>query len=569
MFRAHVLAKVARLLTDAGVDALLVKGAALALTVYEEPAARLMSDIDMLVREGESDRVVAALVAGGCEVRPEPGRRYSAPLLGETGVFVRAGAMTELVEVHTTLDKVVTRPIDMASLFARAAPAPALPGLFVPAAEDHALLIALHAASHDFAHPVGFLDLELLLRRGLDARVLVDRAREWRLSAVMFAMLSAMRQLGAASVDDALVAAFDPGPLRRAILGGKAARGVSRPGLGWIVAQTPLRDDPLKWIVGVGRYAVARARDRRSLLAQGTTAKQDAAVPYRVPLWVRALVALDRTAARMESVRAGIRDEALLAWIPAAERASLTTSIYEEQRTYFPGGIRFDGGLFTWELRVLASPRFPRSGRVLLGAAGAGRELVALVDRGFEVVAFDPCEPFADAARSIAPRDKANVIHASYDDLIAAAAGRGGPLADAVKGKPFDAVILGWASLSHVMPSSARVDLFRALRVLAPDAPVLASFGLTSDPGTPAAGKGRVRRTLRRVFAALGAKGVAEDTDHFFSHIGFFAYLSHEEVRDLASRSGYEIALFEDTPYAYALLVPALPAKGTGGREGV
>jgi hypothetical protein len=56
LFRAHVLAMVARFLTDAGVEALLVKGAALALTVYDDPAVRIMRDIDLLVRPGENDR---------------------------------------------------------------------------------------------------------------------------------------------------------------------------------------------------------------------------------------------------------------------------------------------------------------------------------------------------------------------------------------------------------------------------------------------------------------------------------------------------------------------------------
>ena len=556
LFRAHVLAMVARFLTDAGVEALLVKGAALALTVYDDPAVRIMRDIDLLVRPGENDRVIAALVAGGSTVRSEPDRQYSAPLQGETGVYVRAGSMRELVEVHTSLDKVVTRPVDLTGLFARARPAPGLPGLLVPCDEDHALLVALHAASHNFTHAAAYLDLELLLRRGLDIAVLVERARQWQLTGVMFAMLSAMRQLHAASVDDALVATFDPGPVRRALLAGAAARGAARPGWGWIVAQTPLHDDPVAWVAGVGRYAAARVRDRGATLARSREAAQDAPVTYRVPLWVRAILSLDRTAARLENARAGLRDEALLAWIPLAERAALTAAIYAEQATYLPGGHRFEGGLFTWEHEALASPTFPRSGRVLLGAAGAGRELVALVARGYEVVAFDPCEPFATAAKSVAPANRATSVHASYADLVDAVAGRGGPLADVVTGKPFDAIILGWGSLSHVVPSSARIELFRTLRTLAPDAPVLGSFGVSSDPNGPSTATGRVRSTLRRAFAALGAPGVSEESDHFFSHIGFFSYLSPADVRSLAAETGYEIKLLGDVPYGYVLLAP-------------
>jgi Uncharacterised nucleotidyltransferase len=558
LLHAHALATIARLFERAGLEVLLVKGAALGLTVYPEPAARPMGDIDLLVRPGDRDRVVAALIAGGCEERPLPGRRHSAELLGETVLLLRAGAMTEIVEVHTSLDKVVTRPVDTGGLFARAARAPGLPGLLVPAPEDHALLVALHAASHGFAHAAGFLDLELLLRGGLDRTELVARARAWQLSTVMFVMLSTMRELGAASVTDDLVAELDPGPLRRAIL--RRVVGGSAPALGveWILAQTPLRDDLAAWLAGLARYAAARVRDRAPL-ARGARRVQDVAVPavpYRVPLWVRAVLFLDRAAGRAENVRAGLRDELLLAWVPPADRARLTATLYSDLSTYLPGGDRFKSGLFTWEKRALEAAAFPRSGRALIGAAGAGRELLALVERGFEVLAFDPCKPFAEAAKRVAHPGKATVVHASYRDLVDAVAGRGGPLAAACAGPPFDAVVLGWGSLSHVMPAVERVDLLRAVRKLAPDAPVLASFALDNEGAAPASGKGRVREGLRRVFAALGAPGTSEHGDYFYPSTGFFSYLSSDEVVQLAWETGYEIALFEDSPYPHALLLP-------------
>src|SRR4051812_7819301 len=61
LLRAHVLATVSRALTAEGLDALLVKGAALALTVYPDAAARPMGDVDLLVRRADHDRIVAVL----------------------------------------------------------------------------------------------------------------------------------------------------------------------------------------------------------------------------------------------------------------------------------------------------------------------------------------------------------------------------------------------------------------------------------------------------------------------------------------------------------------------------
>src|SRR5262249_8226299 len=150
------------------------------------------------------------------------------------------------------------------ALLDRATDAPGLPGLFIPQPEDHAILIAIHAATHDFEHAPALLDTELLLRRGLDLAALAARARAYRAGPVMLVPLRALRALGAASVTDAHVAAFDPGPLRRALLDRRRARGGSDQALGlpWVVRQTPLRDDLGGWTLGILRYAALRGVER-------------------------------------------------------------------------------------------------------------------------------------------------------------------------------------------------------------------------------------------------------------------------------------------------------------------
>lgn len=275
---------------------------------------------------------------------------------------------------------------------------------------------------------------------------------------------------------------------------------------------------------------------------------------YRVPLWVRAFLAADRLAMRVTNLREGLRDELFLAFIPPAERADLTAALYAQQSTYLPGGHRFQSGLFAWEKRVFDSALFPRSGRVLLGAAGAGRELVALLDRGYSVVAFDPCEAFVLAARRVAAA--ATVVHASYGDLTRAAFAGSGPLAFLTAGPAFDAVVLGWGSLSHVLPSSERAALFKALRSIAPSAVVLVSFALQPDSAPLSGSKGRVRDALRRLFSAVGAPGPSEAGDHFYPDGGFFSNLGSDEIVSIARSAGYEVALFEEGPYPHAVLAP-------------
>jgi hypothetical protein len=81
--------------------------------------------------------------------------------------------------------------------------------------------------------------------------------------------MATLHALGAASVRDEHVRAFDLGPLRRLALSPyyalgsfPVARGLPRSGLSWVASQTPLRDDLGTWTTGVARYAVARAVER-------------------------------------------------------------------------------------------------------------------------------------------------------------------------------------------------------------------------------------------------------------------------------------------------------------------
>ncbi len=269
LLRRHVLAQMAEAFRKEKLDALLVKGAALALTVYPDPAARRMSDIDVLVREPDQARAVRALERLGWLVGQDGSRNLSRVMLGETMVQARVGSMTFTVEVHASLDKVVRRPIAFARLLQRSSAAPGLEGLSVPSREDHALLVALHASTHEYRHTLALQDMELLLRSGLDKRVLKERSAEFRLQAVMFVMLAVLRNLGAASVDADLVRMFDPGWVRRRFIAKfyderrfPPALGDEALGLVWLVKQGPLWDDPEKFVAGVLRYAGVRGVER-------------------------------------------------------------------------------------------------------------------------------------------------------------------------------------------------------------------------------------------------------------------------------------------------------------------
>ena len=267
------------------------------------------------------------------------------------------------------------------------------------------------------------------------------------------------------------------------------------------------------------------------------------------PRWVRALLALDRGAHALARLVSALRDELLFAWVPPSRRADVTAALYAAQPTYAPGGGTFRVGLFDWERALVETPPFPRAGRLLVGGAGGGREAVALRDRGYEVVAFEPVATLVRAgAPAVAERPGALLIRASYDDLVRAARGEASPLTPVLAGRRFDGVVLGWGSLAHVTEDEDRVALLRAVRAVAPAAPVILSFTdlLPPDPlgGRTAALRGR----LRRLFASLGAPGRYRPGDRFTPWGGFSRDTDAAAIETLAQRAAYDVVCIASNP---------------------
>jgi hypothetical protein len=247
----------------------------------------------------------------------------------------------------------------------------------------------------------------------------------------------------------------------------------------------------------------------------------------------------------------------MLAFIPPDRRSAVTTAIYDEQRSYVPGGELFALGLYEWERRLIATPPFPAPpARILLGGAGGGREVVPLRDRGYEVWSFEPSPQLVAGAQvEISAQKGASLVVGDYDDLVRAVRGESTRLS-AIASQDYDAIVLGWGSLSYVTPEASRLSLLVALKTLAPTAPVILSFipRLDADErGRPAA----LRRGLRRALPRLGGQTLADSGEMFVPWGGFASALSLGEIERLALQSGYRPAVLETEPYGHALLVPA------------
>jgi hypothetical protein len=274
----------------------------------------------------------------------------------------------------------------------------------------------------------------------------------------------------------------------------------------------------------------------------------------RIPLWLRALDRMAGVAERFARLVAAVRDESAMAWTPPSERPRLTSLIFDRQRSYAPGGRIFTLGLLGWEHEILAPP-FPSRGRILIGGAGGGREVMALIARGYQVVAFDPAPELVRAGSPTVEAAGGTLLHASYADIVRAANGEPTPLGD-VFATPFDGVLLGWGSLSLVITDDERLAILRALRDLVPNAPVALSFDEPAESEIPGSRVARARAAVRRLYARLGAPGYTGERMRYAAWAGILRESSIAEVAAVARTAGYDVAK-QGSAQGRMLLLPA------------
>ena len=228
----------------------------------------------------------------------------------------------------------------------------------------------------------------------------------------------------------------------------------------------------------------------------------------------------------------GVRRELVLALASDRLLASYNDLTYARSESYHPGSAVYRDALHPWEEAALAG-HFPEPpARVLIGAAGGGREAAALVKRGFAVVAFEPSPLVKLMAASRRPGAPLEIYEARYDQLprVRALDGREIDLRD---GGPFDAGILGWASFSHLPSDAERVETLRAFTALV-DGPVLMSYFGWIRPDIPPTPTGLRRFLLRRV-------GERRPGSLFSIDVGLYRQLTESEVRAMASAAGAEV----------------------------
>jgi hypothetical protein len=196
----------------AGIPTIVLKGAALADTIYPTIAHRPMVDIDLLVRPADRDRGRAALESAGYRFLPEPRQRFSpfdTEFTGEMGFRRGEGCLVEL-HWELTPSEWLRRlaALDTEALWQEARPFEiGGVGAHQLSIRDTLLHLCLHLSAHGYVHANGYRDIRQLLdhERPFPWDRFVARARQFRVTAICYFVLEAL----AAAAE----APGEPGPI--------------------------------------------------------------------------------------------------------------------------------------------------------------------------------------------------------------------------------------------------------------------------------------------------------------------------------------------------------------------
>ncbi|UCG15569.1 MAG: nucleotidyltransferase family protein [Phycisphaerales bacterium] len=178
---------IARAFDAAGIPLLLLKGAALGLTVYREPRLRPMSDVDCMVRCEHLDQVCALLKRLGCRRGADLVRRDFFPRYFNEVEYFTPDRRSVRIDLHVRpfrpLRYAQTVPADA---FWRGAVPADLGGAvaLMPNPSDMVIHLAVHAAVHGARRPLWLYDIYRFAhvhRDTLDWTAVIEQADAWRL----------------------------------------------------------------------------------------------------------------------------------------------------------------------------------------------------------------------------------------------------------------------------------------------------------------------------------------------------------------------------------------------------
>lgn len=221
------LQSILEVLAQRGIESILLKGGALAHTVYPNPRCRLKSDLDLWVQPKDLPSALEGLQQIGYVPIHHERRPLEFKLRYDGEQQLRRPGWSGLIELQWPAIRGEwarrTTRIDHEGIWTRRKPL-VLDGCMttVMAPEDMLIHLCWHQAiSHQFGAPWlrSLLDIHLLLgKESLSWPTVVERAQQWQLATTVWVMLGLTRQLLGTAIPDAVGKQLAPPyPQRRLI----------------------------------------------------------------------------------------------------------------------------------------------------------------------------------------------------------------------------------------------------------------------------------------------------------------------------------------------------------------
>jgi len=225
-------------------------------------------------------------------------------------------------------------------------------------------------------------------------------------------------------------------------------------------------------------------------------------------------------------------------WLGLMDREDLDLidETYYDQKPNYVDEAYNTSGLRDWEEQMI-DEHFPPSGRVVVTATGGGREVVALLDLGYDAVGYEPNTQLVDAASGLLERrGHRGRVHVVERDAFPPDAGR------------CDAVIVGWGSYMLIPGRGRRIDFLRAARgVLPAGAPILLSFFTRSPETGNFATIARVANVVR-VLRRRPRVDVGDVLGPNYTH-----YFTRAEIASELEAAGFRLIAYDEEPYGHAV----------------
>ena len=224
-----------------------------------------------------------------------------------------------------------------------------------------------------------------------------------------------------------------------------------------------------------------------------------------------------------------------LGFLSNAELERLTQYRYSTSFSSFAEESYVNSGLFIWEREAICR-YFPPGGRILVAAAGAGREMIALARAGFLVDGFDCCAPLVECGRN-------ELMKQGIDAKLEYVPPSTVPGCDG----HYDAVLVGFSGYMYIAGRDRRIRFLRDLcRFLNPGAPLMVSFTEGSS--------GRRRVWTARIGTAVRRLRLAKPVEEGdWLQTGFQHHFVRQQIFSEMREARMELAYYSGACYDNAV----------------